>query len=169
MQHTECTVRLAQSAGPAIPSNCHSYGFTLIEVLVAITLLAIAGGILLATQGSGSRLTRKALERETAIWLAQARLTEASAFPDHPPPEDALDEHFAGVKYETRIEYRHISPVPEIESSSLPDHLRLIELRAIVRWGTSKTETVQLTAYRSVATPPKTVPGSGSKLPGNKS
>ncbi len=148
-------------------------GFTLIEVLVAITLLAIAGGALLAAQGSGSRLARKALERETAIWLAQARLTEASAFPDRAPPEDANDEHYAGMQYETRIEYRQISSVPEIELSALPEHLRLIELRAIVRWGSPKTETVQLTTYRpyraTATTSPQTNPGNATKVPGNKS
>jgi prepilin-type N-terminal cleavage/methylation domain-containing protein len=159
---------------PAESSICKSHrysGFTLIEVLVAITLLAIAGGVLLATQGSGSRLTRKALERETALWLAQARLTEALAYPDRSPPEDAHDERYAGIDYETRIEYRHVSPVPEIEFSDLPDHLRLIELRTIVRWGNPQSETVQLTAYRpyrATATPPQTNPGGGTQLPGNK-
>lgn len=146
-------------------------GFTLIEVLVAITLLAIAGGALLAAQGSGSRLARKALERETAVWLAQARLTEAAAFADRAPPEDAHDEHYAGMQYETRIEYRQISPVPEIEVSDLPDHLRLIELRAIVRWGSPITETVQLTSYRpyrATATTVQMNPGGGTTLPGNQ-
>lgn len=126
-------------------------GFTLIEVLVAIALLAIAGGVLLAAQGSGSRLARKALERENAIWLAQARLTEAAAYPDHAPPEDNQTDVFEGVNYETRIEYRNVSPVPEIAFADLPETLRLVELRAIVRWGDPVRESVQLTTYRPYA------------------
>lgn len=130
-------------AGPARPG-----GFTLIEVLVALTLLAIAGGVLLAAQGSGNRLARKALEQETAIWLAHARLTEAAAYPDRPPPEDGLDDRYAGVSYETKIEYRNVSPVAEIAFGELPAAMRLIELRVIVRWGATAAESVQLTTYR---------------------
>lgn len=130
-------------------------GFTLIEVLVAIALLAIAGGVLLAAQGSGNRLVRKALERETATWLAQARLVEAAAHPDRPPPEDADNDVYEGVNYETRIEYRNVSPVQEVAFADLPAQLRLIELRVSVRWGTAGEERVQLTAYRPVQpTPP---------------
>lgn len=123
-------------------------GFTLIEVLVAITLLAIAGGVLLAAQGSGNRLARKALEQETATWLARARLTEAAAFPDKPPPEDDLDDHYGGVSYETRIEYRNVSPIAEIAFGDLPATMRLIEVRVIVRWGAKAAESIQLTTYR---------------------
>lgn len=123
-------------------------GFTLIEVLVAIALLAIAGGVLLAAQGGGNRLSRKAIERENAVWLAQARLVEAAAYPDRPPPVDDREDVFAGVSYDTRIEYRDVSPVPEIAVKDLPEALRLIELRVVVRWGDPAQERVQLTAYR---------------------
>ena len=139
---------------------------------MAITLLTIAGAGLLAAQGSASRLARKAQERETAIWLAQARLAEASAYPDRPPPEDKQDERYAGVDFATRIEYRNISPVPEISVTNLPEHLRLIELRAIVTWGNPHIETVQLTSYRpyrATATPLPINQENPSKLPGSKS
>lgn len=141
-------------------------GFTLIEVLVAIALLAITGGVLLAAQGSGNRLVRKALERETATWLAQARLVEAAAHPDRPPPEDADNDVYEGVNYETRVEYRNVSPVPEVAFADLPAHLRLIELRVSVRWGAAGEERVQLTAYRPVQAPPP--PPADSKAPDAK-
>lgn len=168
----KCTASSDPSPGRTLNYYRHHTGFTLIEVLVAIALLAIAGGVLLATQGSGSRLARKALERETAVWLAQARLTEAAAYPDRAPPEDTQAERFAGIDYETRIEYRYISPVPEVEVSSLPEHLRLIELRAIVRWGETQTDLVQLTTYRAYRTTASTPPTNQAKppqLPGGKS
>lgn len=122
-------------------------GFTLIEVLVAIALLATAGGALLAAQGSGGRLLRKTLEIETATRLAHARLAEASLFPDRPPPPDAREDQFEGRDFVTRIEYRTVSPLAEISVDDLPEPMRLIEIRVIVRWGEEGRERVQLSAY----------------------
>lgn len=122
-------------------------GFTVIETLVALTLLAAGAGFLLATLGASSRLVRDVRENETALWLARSRLVEAAAYPDRPPPEDDGADRYEGVDYRTRIEYREISPVPDIEVDKLAPALRLIEIRVLVSWGALPSQ-VQLTTYR---------------------
>lgn len=128
-------------------------GFTVIETLVALTLLAAAAGFLMATLGASSRLVRDVRENETALWLARSRLAEAAAYPDRSPPDDDRPDTYEGVDYRTRIEYREISPVPEIEVDKLERMFRLIEIRVLVSWGT-RPSAIQLTAYRKPGTDP---------------
>lgn len=132
-------------------------GFTVIETLVALTLLAAAAGFLLAALGASSRLVRDVRESETALWLARSRLIEAAAYPDRPPPEDDRPDRYEGVDYRTRIEYREVSPVPEIEVDRVAREMRLIEVRVLVSWGTLPSR-FQLTAYRKLAAEPTPAP-----------
>lgn len=127
-----------------------SAGFTVIETLVALTLLAAAAGFLMATLGASSRLVREVRENETALWLARSRLVEAAAYPDRAPPQDERPDRYEGVDYQTRIEYREISPLPEVELNKVARAFRLIEIRVLVSWG-ARPSTVQLTAYRKPA------------------
>jgi len=135
-------------------------GFTVIETLVALTLLAAAAGFLMATLGASSRLVREVRENETALWLAHSRLVEAAAYPDRSPPQDERPDRYEGVDYRTRIEYREVSPLPEIALDKVARALRLIEIRVLVSWG-ARPSTVQLTTYRkprpeaAVPPPPK--------------
>lgn len=121
-------------------------GFTLIETLVALSLLAAAAGFLLAAQGSASMLTTRVLERESALWLARSRMVEAAAYPDRAPPEDAREDRYEGIAYRTRIEYREIEPLSGADADKLPRQQRLMELRVLVNWGTHSS--LQLTTYR---------------------
>jgi len=122
-------------------------GFTVIEALVALTLLAAGAGFLMATLGASSRLVREVRENETALWLARSRLIEAAAYPDRAPPQDDRPDQYEGVDYRTRIEYREVSPLPEIDVDKIARASRLIEIRALVSWG-ARPSTLQLTAYR---------------------
>ena len=55
-------------------------GFTLIEILVALTLFAVVGGTLLQLFGQGLRSARIAGEHEHAVLLARSKLTELQAY-----------------------------------------------------------------------------------------
>lgn len=132
-------------------------GFTVIETLVALTLLAAAAGFLMATLGASSRLVRDVRENEMALWLARSRLVEAAAYPDRPPPVDDRPDQYEGVDYRTRIEYREISPLPEIDVDKVTRALRLIEIRVQVSWG-ARPSNVQLTAYRKIGRDLSAVP-----------
>ncbi|TRZ92654.1 MAG: hypothetical protein D4R84_11980 [Rhodocyclaceae bacterium] len=149
-------------ASPGMPLCGNAVaGFTVIETLVALTLLAAAAGFLMATLGTSSRLVRDVRENETALWLARSRLVEAAAYPDRSPPQDDRPDQFEGVDYRTRIEYREISPLPEIDIDKVARAFRLIEIRVLVSWG-ARPSTVQLTAYRKTG-PETSVPPAPGK------
>lgn len=56
-------------------------GFTLIEILVALTMFAVIGGGLLQLFNQGLRTARLADDRAHAVLLARSKLTELQAFP----------------------------------------------------------------------------------------
>lgn len=141
-------------------SGSFAAGFTVIETLVALTLLAAAAGFLMATLGASSRLVRDVRENEMALWLARSRLVEAAAYPDRPPPEDERPDQYQGIDYKTRIEYREISPFPDIAVDQVARALRLIEIRVLVSWGTLPS-TVQLTTYRRLRADASGAPAAG--------
>lgn len=114
------------------------WGFTLIEVLVALAMLASVGALVLTAQGVSNRHLRLAMERETAYWLARSRLIEASAHPDHPLPEDSRVETYENVDYLTLIEVRELSPLRDERAGDLPAGARLTEVRVRVSWGAGR-------------------------------
>lgn len=135
-------------------------GFTLIEVLVALTLLAVSAGLLLAVQGGDMRLAKSTLDQELAYWLARSRLVEALAFPDQALPEDASNEVYEGMPFGTRVEYREIQGVET--ATPLPPAHRLTEIRVIVSWGEKAEQKVQLSGYRPLAVAPDAQAGKGA-------
>lgn len=54
-------------------------GFTLIEILIALTLFAVVGGTLLQLFQSGLRTARLADDRTHAVFLARSKLAELQA------------------------------------------------------------------------------------------
>ena len=58
-----------------------SRGFTLIEILIALTMFAVIGGGLLQLFNQGLRAARLADDRAHAVLLARSKLTELQAFP----------------------------------------------------------------------------------------
>ena len=69
-------------------------GFTLLELLVALTLFAVVGGSLLQLFHSGLRTARLAGDQAHAVLLARSKLTELQAYPALQP--GALSGDFDG-------------------------------------------------------------------------
>ena len=105
-------------------------GFTLLELLVALTLFAVVGGSLLQLFHSGLRTARLAGDQAHAVLLARSKLTELQAYPALQP--GALSGDFDG-------DYRWeaiLALPPEVgatESSTGP--LQLLDLELTVSWG----------------------------------
>jgi general secretion pathway protein I len=103
-------------------------GFTLIEVLVALTMFAVVGGALLQLFQGGLRSVRKADDRTHAALLARSKLTELRVFSHHRPGQlsGTLDNG-----------YRWHAELAESESQELltSGALRPLELTLTIHWG----------------------------------
>ena len=70
-------------------------GFSLIEALVALTVLAVSAGTILATVEEHTRAIAAVSERATARWLAENRLVELSlALSDLPEVSRAAGQNW---------------------------------------------------------------------------
>ena len=105
-------------------------GFTLVELLVALTLFAVVGGSLLQLFQSGLRTARLAGDQTHAALLARSKLTELQAYPSLQP--GALSGDFDdGYRWEAIL--LQASDVDANEVSTGP--LQLLDLVLTVSWG----------------------------------
>jgi general secretion pathway protein I len=110
-------------------------GFTLLEILVALTLFAVVGGALLALFQSGLRSTRLATEHTHAALLARSKLTELQAYSTLLP--GTYDGEFDDT-FRWRIA---LSEVPELAEAHTPT-LRPLRVNLEVIWGEERQQRV---------------------------
>lgn len=108
-------------------------GFTLLEILVALTIFGLVGGALLELFGSGLRTARLATERTHAALLARSMLTELIADPYLTPGllEGDFDD---GYRWQARLTQ------PEEYQSDLGRALEPLHLDLTITWGDSDDE-----------------------------
>ena len=105
-------------------------GFTLLELLVALTLFAVIGGSLLQLFHSGLRTARLAGDQAHAVLLARSKLTELQAYPALRP--GALSGNFdEGYRWDAILV--QVPDVGATEISTGP--LQLLDLILTVSWG----------------------------------
>jgi type II secretion system protein I len=120
-----------------------SRGFTLLEVLVALTILALAIVTLMQLSSQGLRLLHLSDDYQQAVLVAD-RVARAA---------DGLE---VGVQAgrEGRFEWERrvaLMPVPEELVAGAGPELRLYALTVAVRWGGRRT--LELASLRTVAGP----------------
>jgi general secretion pathway protein I len=121
-----------------------SRGFTLLEVLVALTILAVAIVALMQLSSQGLRLLHLSDDYQQAVVVAD-RVARAT---------DVVEEG-AESGQEGRFRWeRHLRlvPVPEELTPGAGPQLRLYALSVAVRW--SRDRTLELASLRTVAERP---------------
>ena len=120
-------------------------GFTLLEVLVAFTVLAISLGVLFEIFSTGMRASRSAEEYTRATLLAESKLATIGI-------TGALEEGESSGEYEDGYAWRvAVRPyrLDEPEAEGLPPPIEAYEVVVTVAWGQgSRERSVSLTTLR---------------------
>ena len=121
-----------------------SRGFTLLEVLVALTILAVAIVALMQLSSQGLRLLHLSDDYQQAVVVADrvARATDVVE-------EGAESGQEGRFRWERRL---RLVPVPEQLTPGAGPQLRLYALSVAVRWGRDRT--LELASLRTVAERP---------------
>ncbi|MGD2127458.1 MAG: prepilin-type N-terminal cleavage/methylation domain-containing protein [Desulfobacteraceae bacterium] len=118
-------------------------GFTLLEVMVAITLIAIALMAVLGSQSQSVSLAGEARFYTTAALLAQTKMAEIES----QDPEDLtadsgdFDEDFPGYTWKLAV-----SNVMLDRPENVSDHLKQVDLT--IAWGEDEQYQYALRVYR---------------------
>ena len=102
-------------------------GFTLVEILVALTLFGAVGGMLLQLFGSGLNNTRTAADMTHAALLVRSKLTELQATSGLAP--GTMDGEQDGFTWQAVISEPAEPPFEGFAT------LEPLDLRLTVRWG----------------------------------
>ncbi|MHB8536222.1 MAG: type II secretion system minor pseudopilin GspI [Sulfuricaulis sp.] len=115
----------------------HQRGFTLVEVLVALAVLAIALAALMRAMGQAIDITAALRDHEEALWVAQNRYAEHQMRRDW-PSVDTIDgdTEMGGTKWYWR---EQVSTTPEPK-------IRRIEI-TVRRQADSKETAAKLVGY----------------------
>jgi general secretion pathway protein I len=106
-------------------------GFTLLEVLIAFTLVAFVLAAVMQVYSGGLRMTGISEQRVVAAMLAKSKLAELSAKqPIVPRAESGLSD--TGYRWRTEVtKYWEIAPVEETGGTPIV----LYQLTVLVEWG----------------------------------
>jgi len=123
-------------------ASLHQGGFSLLEVLVAFAILALAVGTLLSLFATGLRNTAVASDYTRALALAESRLAYYQGIEPQQLESGEVEGTEAGYHWHSRV-----SPYDEVMSSGRPTRLYRIEVA--VNWdGDGKSRELQLSTLR---------------------
>jgi type II secretion system protein I len=122
-------------------------GFTLVEVLVAMVVLATVAVAVLELFGGGLRLLRATGDHVGAAILADAKLEELAPG----PLDEGTEEGTEGLFQWSRRVTLDRALLPLDAASAPASHLHLARVEVEVRWGRSRR--LQLVTLRTWSTP----------------
>ncbi|MBI3988664.1 MAG: prepilin-type N-terminal cleavage/methylation domain-containing protein [candidate division NC10 bacterium] len=127
----------------------HPKGFTLLEVMVALTILAIGFVIALELAGSTMRAVSTSEGYTSAVFLARQKMEELFL---KPTLEKGVEEG-TSVGYRWRREVIEREP-EELQLGSGRPRARLLELRVRVSWpGRDRQRSLELVSLKAMVNP----------------
>ncbi|MHB9117867.1 MAG: type IV pilus modification PilV family protein [Burkholderiales bacterium] len=149
-------------------------GFTLIEVLVAMTILGVAYAAILGAFSGSIKLLRQASEYQNAMLLARSKLDETAIDPNLDIEDRGTEEKYGNISYAYKIVIR---PIPLLEPALLQTvqlPIKLQEITVDVFWGEKGHERrYKLTSYKMSpadgAAPSNAAPATPPAPPGSPS
>lgn len=125
-------------------------GFTLLEVLVAMTLVGLGLAVAFTAISSTARLDEKMTAHSAAMMLARAKLDEALANPDFDVAKDPEDERYAGTEFGYRIQLHPVELLSRNQQDSIRSFQQKLERIDIeVFWGAKGAkQSYTLSSYR---------------------
>lgn len=120
-------------------------GFTLLEVMFALAIIAISLTAVLGSQSQGVSLASEAKFRTTAAFLAQSKMAEIEVKKERELTSDSGDfgEDFPGYMWELNV-----SAVMLGGLEGISDHLEQIDLK--ISWGEDEQYQYNLRLYHFV-------------------
>ena len=125
--------------------NDKSRGFTLLEVMVAMAIIAIALTAVLGSQSQSLSLASEAKFSTTAALLAQSKMAEIEAEKPEDLTSDSGDfgEDYPGYRWD-----KSVNDVTFYEPEGVSDHLKQIDL--IISWDERDQYEYRLRLYKFV-------------------
>lgn len=142
-------------------------GFTLLEVLVAMTLIGFGLAVAFTAVSGTARLDEKMAGHSAAMALARSKLDELLANPAFVLANDRGEDRYVGTDFGYRIQL-HPAPVlsPEQQDQIRSFKQRLERIDIEVFWGAKGAQqSYSLSSYRIAPTEPGPSSPTGAKKP----
>lgn len=123
------------------PPRRRQQGFTLLEVIVAFALLALALSLLLGALSGASRQVRESADGSRATLHAQSLLAQLGAGEVLQPGRQ--EGSFEGDRYRWQLEVAPFADPLAARAQVDPGAPQLLDVRLVMRWGDEPRQTMQ--------------------------